>query len=182
MKIIDKLSTYAALIGVISAIGGGFYAWGEFNTRLSAIEDEPPVNLQPLHTKDKELMQKVDDALLYANEYKVDLIDRIKKVDDKIKPVDLTVVFKEIAKLREEVAMLDIPDDVDLKPISKELKRLSEELVRIVATIPKSVNLKPLEEAIQVIEKALAIVKKENEVQDAMIEEIKLKANNPLAN
>ena len=172
MKIIDKLSTYAALIGVISAIGGGFYAWGEFNTRLSAIEDEPPVNLQPLHTKDKELMQKVDDALLYANEYKVDLIDRIKKVDDKIKPVDLTVVFKEIAKLREEVAMLDIPDDVDLKPISKELKRLSEELVRIVATIPKSVNLKPLEEAIQVIEKALAIVKKENEVQDAMIEEI----------
>ena len=182
MKIIDKLSTYAALIGVISAIGGGFYAWGEFNTRLSAIEDEPPVNLQPLHTKDKELMQKVDDALLYANEYKVDLIDRIKKVDDKIKPVDLTVVFKEIAKLREEVAMLDIPDDVDLKPISKELKRLSEELVRIVATIPKSVNLKPLEEAIQVIEKALAIVKKENEVQDAMIEEIKLKENNPLAN
>jgi hypothetical protein len=51
-----------------------------------------------------------------------------------------------------------------------------------VATIPKAVNLKPLEEALQAIEKALAIVKKENEVQDAMIEEIKLKANNPLAN
>ena len=182
MKIIDKLSTYAALIGVISAIGGGFYAWGEFNNRLSVLENEPPVNLQPLKEKDKSLEKQFDEVLLYANEYKVDLIDRIKKVDDKIKPVDLTVVFKEIAKLREEVAMLDIPDDVDLKPISKELKRLSEELVRIVATIPKAVNLKPLEEAIQVIEKALAIVKKENEVQDAMIEEIKLKENNPLAN
>jgi len=36
--IVDKLSTYAALIGVIATIGGGFYAWGEFNTRLSAIE------------------------------------------------------------------------------------------------------------------------------------------------
>ena len=182
MKIIDKLSTYAALIGVISAIGGGFYAWGEFNTRLSAIEKKPPVNLQSLKQKDKELTKQFDDVLLYANEYKVDLIDRIKKVDDKIKPVDLTVVFKEIAKLREEVAMLDIPDDIDLKPISKELKRLSEELVRMVSTIPKVVNLKPLEEAIQAIEKALAIVKKENEVQDAMIEEIKLKSNNPLAN
>ena len=34
MKIIDKLSTYAPLIGVIGAIRGGFYAWGEFNTRL----------------------------------------------------------------------------------------------------------------------------------------------------
>ena len=182
MKIMDKLSTYAALIGVIGAIGGGFYAWGEFNNRLSVLENEPPVNLQPLKQKDKDLTKQFDEVLLYANEYKVDLIDRIKKVDDKIKPVDLTVVFKEIAKLREEVAMLDIPDDIDLKPISKELKRLSEELVRVVATIPKAVNLKPLEEAIQAIEKALAIVKKENQVQDAMIEEIKLKANNPLAN
>ena len=182
MKIMDKLSTYAALIGVIGAIGGGFYAWGEFNNRLSVLENEPSVNLQPLKEKDKSLEKQFDEVLLYANEYKVDLIDRIKKVDDKIKPVDLTVVFKEIAKLREEVAMLDIPDDIDLKPISKELKRLSEELVRIVATIPKAVNLKPLEEAIQAIEKALAIVKKENEVQDAMIEEIKLKSNNPLAN
>ena len=36
--IVDKLSTYAALIGVIATIGGGFYAWGEFNTRLSSIE------------------------------------------------------------------------------------------------------------------------------------------------
>ena len=43
MKIIDKLSTYAALIGVVSAIGGGFYAWGELIQRLSAIEDEPPI-------------------------------------------------------------------------------------------------------------------------------------------
>ena len=178
----DKLSTYAALIGVIGAIGGGFYAWGEFNNRLSVLENEPPVNLQPLKEKDKSLEKKFDEVLLYANEYKVDLIDRIKKVDDKIQPIDLTVVFKEIAKLREEVAMLDIPDDIDLKPISKELKRLSEELVRMVSTIPKAVSLKPLEEAIQVIEKALAIVKKENEVQAAMIEEIKLKSSNPLAN
>jgi len=175
MKIIDKLSTYAALIGVISAIGGGFYAWGEFNTRLSAIEKKPSVNLTPLKDGLKETNNNLSEA-------KIDLIDRIKKVDDKIQPVDLTIVFKEIAKLRENIAMLDIPEDVNLKPISKELKRLSEELVRIMATIPKAVNLKPLEEAIQAIEKALAIVKKENQVQDAMIEEIKLKANNPLAN
>ena len=38
MKIIEKLSTYAALIGVIGAIGGGFYTWGQFNTRLDTIE------------------------------------------------------------------------------------------------------------------------------------------------
>ena len=188
MKIIEKLSTYAALLGVIGAIGGGFYTWGQFNTRLDALEGTPPVNLKPLHEKDKELTKQFDDVLLYANEYKVDLIDRIKKVDDKIQPVDLTIVFAEIAKVREQIAMIDIPEDVDLKPISKELKRLSEEMVRILANLAK-INLIPLEESIKIIEnviaemnKQLAIVSKENEVQDAEIKEIKLKSNNPLAN
>jgi len=40
MKIVEKLSTYAALIGVIGAIGGGFYTWGQFNTRLDQIENQ----------------------------------------------------------------------------------------------------------------------------------------------
>ena len=104
MKIIEKLSTYAALIGVIGAIGGGFYTWGQFNSRLDAIEATPPVNLSPLKEKDKELNAKVDSALLYANEYKVDLIDRIAQVEEKIQPVDLTSVFSQIGKVREEIA------------------------------------------------------------------------------
>ena len=37
---IDKLTSYASIIGVIGAIGGGFYAWGEFNTRLDGIENK----------------------------------------------------------------------------------------------------------------------------------------------
>ena len=36
--LMEKLSSYAALIGVIGAIGGGFYTWGEFNNRLNAVE------------------------------------------------------------------------------------------------------------------------------------------------
>ena len=153
MKIIEKLSTYAALIGVIGAIGGGFYTWGQFNSRLDAIEATPPVNLKPLKEKDKELEAKIDDALLYANEYKVDLIDRIKKVDDKILPTDLTLVFKEIGKVKEQIAMLNIPDPVELTPIY---------------------------EILTGIEKTIAILSKENEVQDAQIEEIKLQSKNPL--
>ena len=167
MKIIDKLSTYAALIGVVSAIGGGFYAWGEFNTRLSAIEKKPPINLAPLKNGLGETNKNLSSA-------KIDLIDRIKKVDDKIKttdltgvyarisevetkikPTDLTKVYAEIAKVREGLASLDIPEDVDLKPILQSLQEL---------------------------EKQVAIVSKENELQDILIEEIKTKANNPLAN
>ena len=165
MKIIEKLSTYAALIGVIGAIGGGFYTWGQFNTRLDAIAATPSVDLSPLVEKDKELSAKIDDALLYANEYKVDLIDRIKKVDDKITPVDLTKVFKEIGKVREQIAML--PEPSDLQPIYDALQALEEYGWE-------------LEEAVEELSKAAAIVAKENELQDIQIKEIKKKSDNPL--
>ena len=165
MKIMDKLSTYAALLGVIGAIGGGFYTWGQFNTRLDAIEATPPVNLSPLKEKDKELNAKVDSALLYANEYKVDLIDRIAKVEEQIKPTDLTKVFKEIGKVREQIAML--PEPANLKPLIERLKILEEYGWE-------------LEEDLEELSKQLAITSKENEVQDAQIEEIKLQSKNPL--
>ena len=34
---IDILQKYAMILGAVTAIGGGFYAWGEFNTRLDAV-------------------------------------------------------------------------------------------------------------------------------------------------
>ena len=173
MKIIDKLSTYAALIGVISAIGGGFYAWGEFNTRLSAIENEPPVNLSPLKNGLKEVTSNLSAA-------KIDLIDRIKKVDDKIQPQDLTWISKDFEAVRKEIKDLNIPEATDLTPIYKEIAKVREELAGL--SIPEEIDLSPIINALQKLEKAVAIVQKENQVQDAMIEEIKLKANNPLAN
>jgi len=160
MKIIEKLSTYAALIGVIGAIGGGFYTWGQFNTRLDAIEKKKPVNLKTLYEKDKELTQQFDEVLLYANEYKVDLIDRIAAVEEKIKPTDLSGVKKEIARLREEVAALDIPKAVVLDPIYN--------------------SIKAIEALVAEASKQIAIALKENELQDIQIKEIKKKADNPL--
>ena len=38
--ILNKLASYAALVGVIGAIGGGFMAWGEFNNRIAQLEDK----------------------------------------------------------------------------------------------------------------------------------------------
>ena len=165
MKIIEKLSTYAALIGVIGAIGGGFYTWGQFNTRLDAIESAPSVDLSPLKEKDKELNAKVDSALLYANEYKVDLIDRIAKVEEQIKPTDLTLVFKEIGKIREQIAML--PERTNLQPILEQLQMLEEYAWE-------------LEEDVEELSKQVAIVAKENELQSIQIEEVKTLNSNPL--
>ena len=165
LKIVGKLCSYASLLGVSVLISWGLYTVGQFNSRLDAIESTPPINLSPLKEKDKELDKKVDSALLYANEYKVDLIDRIAKVEEQIKPTDLTLVFKEIGKIREQIAML--PEPANLKPILEQLQMLEEYGWE-------------LEEDSEELSKDVAIVKKENEVQDAQIDEIKLQAKNPL--
>jgi len=39
-EMFSKLSSYAALLGVIGAIGGGFMAWGEFNNRIAQLENQ----------------------------------------------------------------------------------------------------------------------------------------------
>ena len=63
--LVNKLSTYAALVGVIGAIGGGFYAWGEFNTRLSAVENVSyeTTDLSGITDDIKELNEKINDRV-----------------------------------------------------------------------------------------------------------------------
>ena len=129
MKVIDKLSTYASLVGVVGAIGGGFYAWGEFNTRLEVLEKKEfvvneTVDLDPVNEKISNL--------------EVDIIDRIKKVDDKIIPVDLTKVFAEIGKVKEQIAMLPKPIVIDpILASIKALEGLVTELSKQVAIVEK---------------------------------------------
>ena len=160
MKIIEKLSTYAALIGVIGAIGGGFYTWGQFNTRLDTIEKKKFVVNQTVD------LAPIEDKI---STLKVELIDRIEKgdtaVEAKIKGVDLTGVFKEIGKVREQIAML--PEPANLQPILEKLKMLEEYGWE-------------LEEDIEELSKDVAVVKKENELQNILIEEIKESSSNPL--
>ena len=162
MKIVEKLSTYAALIGVIGAIGGGFYTWGQFNTRLDTIEKKKFVVNQTVD------LNPINDKISILE---VELIDRIEAgdtaVEAKIKPQDLTGMLKSIQEVREKVAGL--PKPANLKPILEKLKMLEEYGWE-------------LEEDIEELSKQTAIISKENELQDILIEEIKEASNNPLAN
>ena len=174
MKIIEKLSTYAALVGVIGAIGGGFYTWGQFNTRLDALESTPAVDVGAINKK--------------INQNKIELIDRIAAVEDSIPETqDMTWVLKEFVAVREEM-----PEQVDLTAVYKEIGKVREQ----IAMLPEPANLKPILDKLQMLEeygweleedleeltKQTAIVSKENELQDIQIKEIKKNANNPLAN
>ena len=158
MKIIEKLSPYAALIGVIGAIGGGFYTWGQFNLRLDQIENKEFVVNETVDLSGIE--EKISTL-------EVEVIDRINAVEEQIKPTDLTGVFKEIGKIKEQIAML--PKPANTKPIYDSLTKLEEYAWE-------------LEEDIEELSKDVAVVKKENELQDVLIEEIKEASNNPLAN
>jgi hypothetical protein len=136
MKIIEKLSTYAALIGVIGAIGGGFYTWGQFNLRLDQIENKEfvvneTVDLAPIKDEVAQL--------------KVELIDRIDEVEEQIQPVDLTSVFADIADVREKIAMIQIPNIDGLKKDIKEITNTLLDIEKNIAIISKENEVQDLE-------------------------------------
>ena len=127
----DKLTTYASLVGVVTAIGGGFYAWGEFNTRLSAIEGSG-----------------------------VDISGISKNAED-------------IAVINEKI------DELDLSEIAV-VKKLSEDNEEWIEEIEKKVSKN--KDGIAEAEKKATVNEKTIQLFKLEIEELKLKAKNPLAN
>ena len=71
----NKLTSVAALLAAVSGIGGGFYAWGEFQTRLSAIEEKEyivneTVDLSDIYEQISEISKQ-----LAITDAKVDFVD-----------------------------------------------------------------------------------------------------------
>ena len=156
-NLVTKLSSVSALLGVLGAIGAGFVQYGKLTAKITELDKRKAVinqsvDLDPLHEKISAL--------------EVDLIDRIKagdkEVEAKIKPQDLSGLLKSIQEVREQVASLNIPKETDLKPLNEAIKELENKISKLDTDVK--------------------IVQKENQLQDILIEEIKTKANNPLAN
>ena len=62
-NLLPKLQQYITIVGVITAIGGGFYTWGQINLRLDNIEKKKikTVNIAPLNESITELSTQVDN-------------------------------------------------------------------------------------------------------------------------
>ena len=138
MNVINKLTQWASLIGVIGAIGGGFYAWGEFNTRLSAIENKDFI----------------------VNE-----------------TVDLTGVNDKIANVNDKIANIRVETIDRIKAIEEKLENESETDISAIQN-----DISELKDSVTQAMKDIEIQAKINELQDQKIEQVRLKATNPLAN
>jgi len=93
--IFNKLASYAALVGVIGAIGGGFMAWGESNNRIAQLEDQEVVVNETVYFSG--VNQKMENIIKDMEGLKAD----IKINDAAIKFLD--------AKIDELKASLDNP-------------------------------------------------------------------------
>ena len=151
-NLVTKLSSIAALIGVVAAIGGGFVQYGKIQAKLTELDKRKPVINQTVD------LGPTNDRI---SSLEVALIDRIKKTDDKISAPDFTPVYEKISSVEGKIR--------DLTPIEQQLIIIVEELSGVEDKLNEAL-------------KQVAIVSKENQLQDTLIEELKLKANNPLAN
>ena len=162
---IDKLTNYASIIGVIGAIGGGFYAWGEFNTRLDGIESKEfvvneTVDLTPIN-------EKISDL-------EVEILDRMSALEDEWMD-------------RDNDSTDDILNDIaginsDIKELQKEIKIADQQLQSNISDLRGDTfkEFGKLRDLINELSKLITIVQKENELQNILIDEIKTQNSNPL--
>jgi|TARA_R100000084_G_scaffold109006_2_gene73518 hypothetical protein len=162
---IDKLTNYASIVGVVCGIGGGFYAWGEFNTRLNAIENKEfvvneTVDLAPVNEKISTL--------------EVEILDRMSDLEDEWMNRDnnsTDVILNDIAGINS-----------DLKNLIRDMNDADQQLqLNIVNTSEDTFKeFGKIRDMINDMNKLIAIVQKENELQTILIDEIKAENSNPL--
>ena len=162
---IQKLTNYASIIGVIGAIGGGFYAWGEFNTRLSAIENKEfvvneTVDLAPINEKISNL--------------EVEILDRMSALEDEWMARDNDtndVILDDIAGLKSNMEKL-------FDKASNANQKLQLNIVELSDKTFKEFG--KLRDLINELAKKIAIAEKQSELNKILIDEMKAEASNPL--
>ena len=119
-NLMDKLSTYAALVGVVTAIGGGFYAWGEFNTRQQAIEGSGvdisgiSTNAEPIASIESKIegIKIPDVSGISENSERIAVLEKVETTVDtelmKENEKKIAVALKELELIRLEIQELKL--------------------------------------------------------------------------
>ena len=162
---IQKLTNYASIIGVIGAIGGGFYAWGEFNTRLDGIENKEfvvneTVDLAPVN-------EKISDL-------EVEILDRMSALEDEWMARDNNSnddILNDIAGLKSDVENLFDKASAADKQLQLNIVELSDKTFK---------EFGKMRDLINELNKLVAIAEKQSELNKILIDEIKAESSNPL--
>ena len=105
-EMFSKLSSYAALLGVIGGIGAGFAAFGEFNNRIAQLEGQDFVVNQTVDLTD------THDRIVLGDKETMDAVRSIAAALEAIKGDiainDAAIKFLD-AKIEELKASLDNP-------------------------------------------------------------------------
>ena len=129
---ITKLSSVAALLGVVGAIGAGFVQYGKLTAKIDELDKRKAVINETVD---------LDPIVEKIATLEVDLIDRIQEVENKIKPTDLTGLLKSIQEVREQVVGLKIPNVKPIKDSIKELEEYAWELEENIEQLSKDVAI-----------------------------------------
>ena len=162
---IQKLTNYASIIGVIGAIGGGFYAWGEFSTRLDGIENKEfvvneTVDLAPVN-------EKISDL-------EVEILDRMSALEDEWMARDNDTnddILNDIAGVQLEIkSLIDKIGNAD-RQLQLNIVELSDKTFK---------EFGKMRDLINELNKKIAIAEKQSELNKILIDEVKAEASNPL--
>jgi hypothetical protein len=162
---IQKLTSYASLLGVIGGITAGGIAWGEFNTRLDGIENKEfvvneTVDLAPVN-------EKISDL-------EVEILDRMSALEDEWMARDNDSnddILNDIAGLKSDVENLFDKASAADKQLQLNIVELSDKTFK---------EFGKMRDLINELNKKVAVAEKQSELNKILIDEIKAEASNPL--
>ena len=176
-NMVTKLSSVAALLGVVGAIGAGFVQYGKVMAKIDELDNRKAVinetvDLSNVNNSISDVNVKLKELETTIINMDNDVLDNLRNDiagnsnDFKALSQDIIKDIKVIQSVLADKASSDDIDKLDQK-LRKPLKELEEYAWE-------------LEEDIEELSKDVAIVKKENELQNVLIEEIKQSTSNPL--
>jgi len=162
---IQKLTSIAALIGVVSAIGAGFVQYGKIMAKIEELDARETVinetvDLAPMN-------QKISDL-------EVEILDRMSALEDEWMARDNDtndVILDDIAGLKSDVKDL-------FEKASKADSQLQLNIVELSDKTFKEFG--KTRDLINDLSKKIAVAEKQSELNKLLIDEIKAEASNPL--
>jgi predicted nucleic acid-binding Zn-ribbon protein len=169
-NLVTKLSSVAALLGVVGAIGAGFVQYGKLVSKIEELDSREAVINQTVDLTDIEVKLKELETTIISldNDVLDNLRNDIAGNNNDIKAITQDII-KDIKVIQSVLSDVTTNDDID--KLDKKLRTAIKELEEYAWE---------LEEDIEENSKGIAIIKKENELQDILIEEIKAQSSNPL--